>query len=623
MRFKDSRLTIRRCIWGCMFLLAGTWPPQALAQVPPPTIDWEVEQRFRNFDFLGSKEDALQKWKTFSPRDSDASLVDWVARLNREGRESPYAQDKGAWREAERDVRLLFDRELLAPPAQIDVIARIAHAPGEETRCTWSMDGTNRVEAPCSERVRLSIPAAGANVTVSANNAFVASERIRPAFRRILGLGDSYGSGQGNPDRPTRWRPGSKDLRWEPGQLKATREYARDPADWLSPRCNRSFWSHQHMAALKVAAADRHALIAFVHLACTGAEVIDGLLAPQRMPSGMPDACHDKHKNRPKGAGVDVDCDVPYSQMAAAVALLCVGQPVGIEPALKQEITAALLLKHAAHQRGWISDLVRCEGNDLKPLDTVLVSIGGNDIGFAGVIAHALLPKRSRLGPPTDLVVGLTREQGGVVCPYAGAPSDCNGLSAAQRIRDLPARFEALNRALLKLLEVSGPRIVLTEYTNPLRGPSGQLCANPTGTNRNQWDALRLALPFGLNPGIWQVNLTWGEANSVDRVVVPQLNSALRTAADKHGWRFVPTGAAMERHGWCVGSPEGLIPVAEAHRWSAYGDAGRRIRTANDSLLTQWALSAGRQDWLSGVFHPNAYGHAAIADAIVRDLVHK
>jgi hypothetical protein len=601
-------------------LLAWIWPAQALAQVPNVTIDWEVEQRFRNFDFLGSKEEALRTWRTFSPRDSDASLVDWVSRLNIEGRESPYAQDNGAWREAEREARRLFDRQLLSPPDRLDVMARIAPATREVTWCTWSTDGTSRVEAPCTASVRLSIPAAGAIVTVSSNNTLVATDQIRPSFRRILGLGDSYASGQGNPDRPTRWRSGFEGQPWEPGRLEATREYARDAAHWLSPRCNRSFWSHQHMAALKIAAADRHAQIAFVHLACTGAEIIDGLLAPQRMPSGMPDDCHGKHKSRPTDAGVDVECDVPYSQVAAAVALLCNGQPVGIEPAWLQEITSVLTLRHAAHQRQWIGDLVRCDGSDLTPLDTVLVSIGGNDIGFAGVIAHALLPVRSRLGLPTDLVVGLTREEGGVVCPYPGAPGKCGGLSAAQRIRDLPARFEALNRALRKLLEVSGPRVVLTEYTNPLQGPSGRLCANPTGTNRNQWDALRLALPMGLNPGLWQVNLTEGEAIAVDRAVVPKLNAALRAAADEHGWRFVPTGAAMERSGWCVGRPSALRPVAEAHRWSAYADAGRRIRTANDSLLTQWALSARRRDWLAGVFHPNAYGHAAIADAVVREL---
>jgi lysophospholipase L1-like esterase len=589
-----------------------------MAQVTAATIDWEVEQRFRNFDFLGSKQDALLAWKTFSPRETDASLVDWVSRLNREGRESPYAQDKGAWREAERDVRHLFDRQLLVPPDHFDVIARITLVAGEGASCTWNTDGTSHVEAPCSASVRLSIPATGARVTVRANSTLVAADEIRPAFKRILGLGDSYASGQGNPDRPTRWHPGFEGRPWEPGRLEETREYARDSADWLSPRCNRSFWSQQHMAALRIASTERHAQIAFVHLACTGAEIIDGLLAPQRMPSGMADACHRKHKNRPKGAGVDVECDVPYSQLAAAVALLCSSQPVGIDPALRQEITSVLKLKHATHQRQWIDDLVRCDGGDLNSVDMVLVSIGGNDIGFAGVIAHALLPVRSRLGSPTDLVVGLTRKEGNVVCPYAGAPGKCSGLSAAQRIRDLPVRFDALNRALHKLLAVSGPKIVLTEYTNPLRGQSGQLCANPTGTNRNQWDALRLALPIGLNPGAWQINLTEGEANGVDRGVVPQLNAALRRAANKHGWRFVPTGAAMERHGWCVGGPRALGPVAEAHRWNAYADVDRRIRTANDSLLTQWGLSASRRDWLSGVFHPNAYGHAAIADAVVR-----
>lgn len=620
MRINNRLSTFCRQVCGCLSLLAGILPPHAIAQDPATAIEWEVEQRFRNFDFLGTKEDALRAWTAYSPRDSDATMIDWVARLNQEGLASPYAERKGAWREAERDLRRLFDPRLLDPPDHFYVRARITKHAGEDTLCSWVANGSPLAEAPCSVSVRLSIPATGARVTVSSNNALLVTGNIRPSFRRILGLGDSYASGQGNPDRPTKWLRGFEGQPWEPGRLEATREFVGDAADWLSPRCNRSFWSHQHMTALKIAATDRHSQVAFIHLACTGAEIVDGMLAPQRMPSGMPDACYLRHAKRPNNASVDAECDVPYSQIAAAVALFCSGQPFRIEPALRQRITSALALKHATHQRQWIGDLVSCDGGALKPIDTVLLSIGGNDIGFAGVIAHALLPVRSRLGPPTDLVVGLTRKEGGVVCPYPGAPGECSALSAAHRIRDLRARFEALNRALLELLELSGPKIVLTEYTNPLRDQSGQLCANPTGTNRNQWDALRLALPIGLNPAIWQINLTEGEAFSVDRAVVPKLNTALRNAAKRHGWRLVPTGTAMERHGWCVGGPRSLDKVAEPYRWNAYADAGRRIRTANDSLLTQWGLSAGRRDWLSGVFHPNAYGHAAIADAVMQEL---
>ena len=188
MRINNRLSTFCRQVCGCLSLLAGILPPHAIAQDPATAIEWEVEQRFRNFDFLGTKEDALRAWTAYSPRDSDATMIDWVARLNQEGLASPYAERKGAWREAERDLRRLFDPRLLDPPDHFYVRARITKHAGEDTLCSWVANGSPLAEAPCSVSVRLSIPATGARVTVSSNNALLVSGDIRPSFRRILGL---------------------------------------------------------------------------------------------------------------------------------------------------------------------------------------------------------------------------------------------------------------------------------------------------------------------------------------------------------------------------------------------------------------------------------------------------
>ena len=118
----------------------------------------------------------------------------------------------------------------------------------------------------------------------------IVSSDIKVDHQVIVGVGESYSSGQGNPDIPARWRswkngnaPEALDVSW----LTNPKDYLLDgnsEAKWLDPECYRSFFNYQTLVALKVASDNPHGFVSFLHYACSGAEVFDGLLNPQLIP---------------------------------------------------------------------------------------------------------------------------------------------------------------------------------------------------------------------------------------------------------------------------------------------------------------------------------------------------
>jgi hypothetical protein len=79
----------------------------------------------------------------------------------------------------------------------------------------------------------------------------------------IVSIGDSVASGEGNPEVP-----GSLSASWENGSAAAA-------------QCHRSRWAGPAQAALALEQADPHSSVTFVHLACSGATILNGLLGPE------------------------------------------------------------------------------------------------------------------------------------------------------------------------------------------------------------------------------------------------------------------------------------------------------------------------------------------------------
>lgn len=152
----------------------------------------------------------------------------------------------------------------------------------------------------------------------------------------VVSIGDSVASGEGNPDQPGRNLPGK-----------------RFRARWQSPRCHRSAKAAPAQAALALEASEPRTSTTFVHLACSGAKIGEGLLG--------------------RYTGIDVDKFT---------------EPLRLPPQVRE-------LEQIARERR---------------VDAVLLSIGANDIHFGPIVEFCLRkrtcmkkqfqPKREPGSPP-------------------------------------------------------------------------------------------------------------------------------------------------------------------------------------------------------------------------------
>lgn len=604
------------------------------------TLDWEIGNRFRAFDFLGTSgeleplaaTELFQKYRLADGEDESS----WLSRITALG--SPYANNPGPWIETKGTYR----GDFVKPPKQLVLKAHLET--DHETKqklstelCVWKLKDREIHHGRCTEEIEKDdLDWSGGKLSIQQNDIELASTDVEPRFRIILGLGDSYAAGEGSPDKPTAWKQNGRI--WPPFGKKNVNDYVRSGATWWSNRCDRSFYSYQNLVALHQAAKDKSAVVTFVHFACSGAEIVDGLLAPQRLPPGhAPDRCK-APKDRAAKDEFDPHCDVPHSQLYAALKLLCGEGLVPLSPSQINDIRRPLRgLGHGPTQWGWIRtrELVSCPAG-LQDVDQILLSIGGNDIGFSGIIAMVLLPGKTRLGRwplignLAQRVVNYGQEKTGAVCIYSRADEPCpnpSTIPADIRIKELPKRFQALGVAMNLMMGQRSVPVVLNTYPNPLIGTEGKRCANQGGNNTaddldNEWYAARLN---GI-PDDWQVRFLAGESVDVQRKNIVELNKALEETPKMLGnvrgaggleWKTASLQNVMDGHGWCTGDDRKFFSLNQkVDDWKPYAPNTRYIRTANDSFLTQWPTKE-RDSGYNGTLHPNAQGYGAMAEEVL------
>ena len=598
------------------------------------TVDWEILNRYRAFDYFhpGRPLDSGAMFERYAPSADEADMKKWLERRLSDDPDprliSPFADASGPWQENAPFPNYAGD--FVELPEKIALSLRVVPGPTEQipsgSICKVLYQGQRVSAGTCSSSLLVeAIPSTGGRLTIESDQGMLADVIIQPTLKIILGLGDSYGAGEGSPDRPTLWKTRSSGTVWPlgiPSDIEAY-EWIKKPARWYSNRCNRSYFSAQSILAMKIARDDPHRIVAFVHLSCAGAEVIDGLLAPQRMPPGRPRiaACEDRDLNKHNW-----QCDVPSSQLDAAVQILCRDNPTAMSGSQVADIKMPLeKIRSGKEQLNWITGFRFCPEGKLRTPDLVFVSVGGNDIGFSGVIAWGLVPNESNHFPVLDvfsrLIISLARDKSNVVCPKLGLKGCRKGVATAEdRMRDLPYRYDALALALKATLNIEGKKVLLPNYPNPLFDEKGALCANPASNIRdvnNQWYATRMLIPSAISPREWQMNLTAGEVASVDKWVIQPLNETVLAAARRHAWVAADLSNVMQGRGWCTGDENELISPDRLTSWHAYRDRTRMIRTSSDSMVTQWP-DASRDDWISGTFHPNAWGYAGMATEMVK-----
>ncbi|HUS98674.1 MAG TPA: hypothetical protein VMX97_18265, partial [Hyphomicrobiaceae bacterium] len=369
-------------------------------------------------------------------------------------------------------------------------------------------------------------------------------------------------------------------------------------AVWMDQACHRSLYSHQLRTALQLALEDPHRAVTFAGYACSGAEVTKGLFVRYKGNEWVP-------------------TPPDLSQVSAVSQAQCGGRE-----AVEKDYPEAY------HMRGKIADLKgglvlrKCARRHARKIDLLLLSIGGNDIGFARLVANAVLPEKTilkRLGGWFGQVYGKSD----AVAPLA----------------ELKARYKSLRRVFHNILYIpwnESDRVVLTGYPGMALLEDGKSVC-PSGQS-----GMEVLPAYGLN----SARAREGEE------VAERLHALMQAEARRNGWRFAERHrAAFRGRGICAGGAGDGIKAADDLRfprkingkWDPYNPADYRpyvprrrwFRTPNDAFLTGNFHVTGsvmkrvlRQKSLlwtqvllastySGAFHPTAEGHAAIADAAV------
>lgn len=340
-------------------------------------------------------------------------------------------------------------------------------------------------------------------------------------------VGDSYASGEGNPHT-------FRDM--------AAKRVGRKIETWLDRRCHRSLIGFPTMAISIAAMLDRQQGGDLKHtftpltFACSGAEIRGGggLLAPY--------------------AGIETRAHVEtFSTLFPDVGA------VDRRPLLKPQLEQ---LKEALCPAGTFP----CG----RAPDFLLISIGGNDIGFGSIIRELIT--------------------------YCGKPSGrCAIDRVMTRLRALEKSFDDLAAEIAKLKVTR--KVFLTEYPNLTQNETGRPC-DDINMEKTLGPASLGEMDYWIDvPSPWaRIGVSARESEKAYRTVLRPLNEFLLKVAKKHGWTIV-AGAEHQSafKGWCARPSWFVRWIDSKHKQGMLPDAERPSRLSDRET--------------TGVAHPNIYGH--------------
>lgn len=395
------------------------------------------------------------------------------------------------------------------------------------------------------------------------------AETITISDLLVVAIGDSYASGEGNPERrrgvtgdSPSWGDGRGDLRVE--------------ADHAQARRSALAWPSQ--LALALERSDPHSSVTFVSVAASSASIDSGLLGPQ----------NDR---------------LPIAQVPR------------------------------------VAELVR-----ERDIDLLLITIGGNDIGFSRLVA-GLVDADSWLDPVCyendleNIWASVTDGQWNRVSRLSWTISDpfhirCRtvidpaGVSLAG-LDDLDTELDRLADRIERTLDPR--RVLVMEYPDPTgfsNGAKDEICDEIVGD----------AAPLGLH----EINRAEQQLGRSE--VLDPLNAALQAASLRHEWTYVGgvVAAFTDGHGYCAEWPDYGYPVAFTsapsvlrdrldHPDAWYRNSGLS-ETPTQTGAVSWYRTAGQSVVLqgpdsrtetTGTMHPNELGHRAMANLALAVLARR
>ena len=687
---------------------------------------------------LGEAGDLRKRWPIDWTRDAAATPFELIGRLRREeGRPPPVGLnelDRRGWasllvRERPLKPTLTGSTDTCWNPAQrlhngCAVWGDYVRAPGWIVRvfdpdaaagqsCQWSFAGavpanaaaprqfvtaTQRalhagltmVSGDCRE-LRLVVPsdpgdprsvAGQAAVTRKAPDGSQASVTVAPRDRLVIGFGDSFTSGEGNPERLALFSGAP----WTGGNLPA-----RDPdpvslkakdtrAQWTDRWCHRSVYSWQIRTALDAALADPRQSFTILPYGCSGATITEGILYGYNGVewSAQTDKGVVGSRSEIGLAYQEICRPEAFRSYCASGASWC-GQTD--PPTARQEQAPGFYDVAAPALRRAVA---RCGPNNVfkRSADALLIDIGINDVGFAGWAASIIL-------------------QDPALRVAAGATAPCfDGTARCASTQSLFVRLDrrygllrtVLDQYMLPDFRIDPSHVIVAVYPPALQNDEGTFCPQGnSGLTIATFPPPPLPLPFASAcsgralPVATGVLAEYPAGDQVERDVEHarvKLNEALAafalrpptefdvvtaytsdygrrgvcattdgqsrppagqacfTTLDLFNLRCAPEADIAEsmhapRAGplsnACSGDPAAFLPFPPG-RFEPYRSRTRLFRTMNDVFL---AINQRPQYYLDqspfgvldlsgratgGAFHPTAEGHAIIANGTTEEL---
>ena len=491
-----------------------------------------------------------------------------------------------------------------------------------EYNCNWQLNGGAPITSPCDEPITVGIPYPdGGTVSVGIDGETPISTDIKIRDLLIVGLGDSFASGEGNPDVPVRFDENRRARNVYP--RRAGNDDVSGNAQWLDELCHRSLYGHQLRTALQIGIENPQIAVTFMGYACSGAAVAEGIIGPQTYMDYVSKTDGTDSVRSVSGGSKD-------TQLRWLLRELCKAKPD------KQD--GVWTCPDKAFRRD---------------VDFVLLSIGGNDIGFSNLVGWATLRDSTSSA--------LAKFFGATVSPK----------QFSENMKSvLPEAYGTLARALQAAvplrnggLDFDSSRVVLTAYPDILEDEAGNVCA--VGAEGQDEDL------FPANQSLDAFN-SWLVVTSdkLERAhgQLEALQTRMQELAEDHGWTFAARAYGdrpFRGHGFCAQNQKTKNDPAEVLMMPCWGKADRDTQTCGTNLggkirdwrpynpQTQNYPYALRQRWVrtfndawlvinqkvttrnghldedasarvfsetTGAMHPTAEGHAAMADAMLIDL---
>jgi lysophospholipase L1-like esterase len=482
----------------------------------------------------------------------------------------------------------------------------------------------------------------------------------------VVGLGDSFASGDSNPDKPVTFsaarqmvydpvnadgredmamrsmKPATahgevfdlagadekfdpkalpkrlledeeKGLIYKPSSQEFLQAFEHRSAQWMSADCHRSQYGYQFRVGMELALENRHRSITLVHLACTGAETVEGLFLEKDAREQF-----DKPNSKKVPAQFDQLADL-ICRGGAAVRTKSVSYTV---PAYSPGDTGISTRTIAMR---WCPPELR-----KRPIDVVLLSIGGNDVGFSAVALYSITDSASDLAPIAQLLGTQIRFGPDVARNY---------------LRVFDRRLQAIKLALHDGFGVAPAQVVQTSYEPIQYDESGGICGGIPTLGLDVHPKLRMSRERITEAGAFTAELVNRLECMTDVHRRADCPPGLATGQGT-GFHLVTDHLAkFMRRGLCARDPkraaaDGLmmgmprlsartgefVPYSPAnalpyaHRW-------RLFHTANDAFLTANTHREGISPFdilqpayaglYSGAIHPTAEGHAMVADSVI------